>query len=252
MEDVNYTKIKLGNWLYKNCFPLYNFMYARFKNKNDAYEIEILKKNIKEGAYVLDIGANIGFYSKILSAMVGPNGKVFCFEPDKINFGHLKENTAELNNVELFNKAVSDTKNTIKIYKSKMLNVDHRTYPVNDYESVEEIEAVSIDELMAEGTIPKVDFIKIDIQGYELVAFKGMLKLFEKNKNLKIVAEYWPHGFKKAGTSAIEIYHFLSGLGFSFQMLYNDKLVPLKERYLVENNDRGYEFFFNVLIEKVV
>ena len=134
--NLDYAKIKLGNWLFKNCFPLYNFSYSRFKLKNDAFEIATLKQIIKPGSYVLDIGANIGFYSKILSKIVGNNGQVFCFEPDKINFNYLKKNTASLKNTTLFNNAVSDKKDVIKVYKSKLLNFDHRTYPVNDYESI--------------------------------------------------------------------------------------------------------------------
>ncbi|MES2680454.1 MAG: FkbM family methyltransferase [Bacteroidota bacterium] len=249
--DLNYTKIKLGNWLFKNCFPLYNFSYSRFKLKNDAFEIEILKKTIQPGSYVLDIGANIGFYSKILSSVVGEKGRIFCFEPDKVNFGYLKKNTTQLKNVELFNNAVSDKKDVIKVYKSKMLNVDHRTYPVDDYESVEEISAVSIDDLIAEKKIPRVDFIKIDIQGYELFAFKGMLNLLTSNKDLKIVAEYWPHGFKKAGYSALEFYRFFTGLNYKFSTIENNQVLPLTEKYIADNNDQPYEFFFNVLIERV-
>jgi FkbM family methyltransferase len=248
--DLNYTKIKLGNWLYKYCFPLYNLSYARFKNKNDAFEIEILKKTIRPGSYVLDIGANIGFYSKILSNIVGEQGRIFCFEPDKTNFKYLQKNTAGLKNVVLFNNAVSDKKDVIKIYKSKMLNVDHRTYPVSDYESVEEIHAVSIDGLMAEGAIPRVDFVKIDIQGYELFAFKGMQKLLQSNKDLKMVAEYWPHGFKKAGYTAVDLYRFFTSLGYTFSVMENNILTPLSEQYIIDNNDQPYEFFFNVLVEK--
>ncbi len=248
--DLNYTKIKLGNWLFKYCFPLYNFSYSRFKNKNDAFEIEVLKKTVKPGSYVLDIGANIGFYSKILSGITGDKGMVFCFEPDRVNFGYLKKNTAHLKNVRLFNSAVSDKKDTIKVYKSKLLNVDHRTYPVNDYESIEEISAVSIDDLIADKTIEKVDIIKIDIQGYELFAFKGMLNLLKNAKDLKIVAEYWPHGFKKAGYSALEFYHFFTSLGYRFSLIENNKVEPLTEKYVADNNEQPYEFFFNVLIER--
>ena len=248
--DLNYTKIKLGNWLYKNWFALYNFSYTRFKRKQDAFEIETLKKLIPQGSYVLDIGANIGFYSKILSEIVGHSGKIFCFEPDKTNFGHLCKNTAALKNVELFNTAVSDKSDKINIYTSKLLNVDHRTYPVNNYDRVEEIDAVSIDDLLTQSILPKVDFIKIDIQGYELSAFKGMLHLLKTNRALKIVTEYWPHGFKKAGTSALEVYRFFVELGFRISILEEGSLQPLTEEYVLENNDQPFEFFFNVLIEK--
>ena len=177
--EFNYTKIKLGNLLYKYCFPLYNFTYARFKNKSDVSEIDLLKKLIKPGDHVLDIGSNIGFYAKILSELVGSNGKVFCFEPDATNFKHLKNNAGQLKNIVLFNNAVSDKKDVIKVYRSKLINVDHRTYPINNYDSIEEINGVSIDSLIEEKIIPKVDLIKIDIQGYELFAFKGMVNLLK-------------------------------------------------------------------------
>lgn len=248
--DFNYTKIKLGNLLYKYCFPLYNISYSKFKLKNDKTEIELLKKIIKPGDYILDIGANIGFYAKILSQFTTSNGKVFCFEPDSQNFKYLKKNTKGINNIVLFNKAVSDKTDTIKVYKSKLLNVDHRTYPINNYDSVEEITSVSIDELINKQIIPKVNIIKIDIQGYELTAFGGMKHLLSSSQNIKIVAEYWPHGFKRAGTSAIAFYDFFNTLGYSFYLIDNNTLTKISKDYIVENNDNPFEFSFNVLIQK--
>ena len=81
--------IALGNFLYKNCFPIYKLTYKSFKEKQDAFEISLMKKYIKTGDTVLDIGANIGFYAEILSGIVGEKGNVHCFEPDTTNFKHL-------------------------------------------------------------------------------------------------------------------------------------------------------------------
>lgn len=248
--DFNYTKIKIGNLLYKYCFPLYNLSYSKFKIKNDKAEIELLKKIIKPGDCILDIGSNIGFYAKILSSFTGNTGKVYCFEPDSKNFMYLKKNTKGINNITVFNKAVSDKTDTLKVYKSKLLNVDHRTYPVNNYDSIEEIESISIDELITENIISKVDVIKIDIQGYELTAFNGMKHLLSSNNNLKIIAEYWPHGFKRAGTSAIAFYDFFNNLGYSFYLIDGGALTKLTKEYIVTNNDQPFEFSFNVLIQK--
>lgn len=248
--DFNYTKIKIGNLLYKYCFPLYNLSYSKFKIKNDKAEIDLLKQIIKPGDSILDIGSNIGFYAKILSDFTGNTGKVYCFEPDSKNFMYLKKNTKGISNIILFNKAVSDKTDTLKVYKSKLLNVDHRTYPVNNYDSIEEIESISIDELIAENIIPKVDVIKIDIQGYELTAFNGMKHLLSSNKHLKIIAEYWPHGFKRAGTSATAFYEFFNNLGYSFYLIDGNALTKLTREYIVTNNDKPFEFSFNVLIQK--
>lgn len=248
--DFNYTKIKIGNWLYRNCFPLYKISYTRFKKKTDAVEIATLKELIRPGDHILDIGANIGFYSRLLAEWTGNSGKVYAFEPDKTNFSHLKKATVGIANIVLFNKAVSDKEETLKIYKSKLLNVDHRTYPVNNYESVEEIEAVSIDGLMTKGLIPKVDLIKIDIQGYEMVAFKGMKDLLTNTKNVVVVAEFWPHGFKRAGSSAIAFYDFFDAMGFSFSLISDDGTRPLERSYVEANNDGPFEFSYNVLIQR--
>ncbi|MES2512975.1 MAG: FkbM family methyltransferase [Bacteroidota bacterium] len=248
--DFNYTKIKLGNILYKYCFPLYNLSYSQFKLKNDKTEIELLKKIIKPGDHILDIGANIGFYAKLLSQFTTDKGRVYCFEPDSQNFKYLKKNTKGINNIELFNKAVSDKTDVIKVYKSKLLNVDHRTYPVNNYDSVEEMTSVSIDELIKDRTISKVNVIKIDIQGFELTAFSGMKHLLSSSNDLKIIAEYWPHGFKRAGTSAIAFYDFFNELGYSFYLIDNDTLTKITKDYIVENNDKPFEFSFNVLVQK--
>jgi FkbM family methyltransferase len=247
--DFNYTKIKIGNWLYKNCFPLYNLTYTRFKNKNDRHEIDLLKHLLKTGDHVLDIGANIGFYAKVISGLVGEKGRVYCFEPDKTNYNYLVKNTNGIRNIKLFNLAVSDKDELIKIYKSKLLNVDHRTYPVNNYDSIEEINARCIDAMMGK-YIEKVDLIKIDIQGFELTAFKGMKELLSKRSNVKILAEYWPHGFKRAGTSAIEFYDFFDQLGYHFKLIAEGRISDLNRDYVVTNNDGPFEFSFNVLITK--
>lgn len=248
--DFNYTKIKIGNFLYKYCFPLYNISYSRFKKKNDKNEIELLKKIIQPGDTILDIGANIGFYAKILSQFTTEKGLVFCFEPDSQNFRYLQKNTRGIQNITLLNNAVSDKSDVIKVYKSKLLNVDHRTYPVNNYDSVEEITSVSIDELIDRKIIGKVNIIKIDIQGYELTAFHGMKRLLSSNNHIQIIAEYWPHGFKRAGTSAIAFYDFFDGMGYSFYLIDGDSLTKISKDYIVANNDKPFEFSFNVLIKK--
>ncbi len=237
--------IKLGNFLYKTSFPLYKMMYATFKNKQDAFEIELLKKHIKPGDTVLDIGANIGFYATILSDIVGEKGKIHCFEPDATNFSHLKKTTANYKNIIINNKAVGPKTEKLKIYTSKELNVDHRTYKPEEYDKEIEIEAVSIDDYLKGG---KVDFIKMDIQGFEIQAVKGMRETLKSNPKVKMISEFWPYGLRKAGSSVTEYYKLLQNLNFKIDLLKDEKLETLKPETVQEMEPLGKENYFNILV----
>ncbi len=78
--------IRIGNWLYRNAFPVYNRIYPLFKNIQDKREMELIGSLVKPGDTVVDIGANIGFYTRFLAQKVGPTGKVYAFEPDALNY----------------------------------------------------------------------------------------------------------------------------------------------------------------------
>jgi hypothetical protein len=77
-----------------------------------------------------------------------------------------------------------------------------------------------------------------------------MKDLLSSNQHLKIIAEYWPHGFKRAGTSAIEFYNFFDELGYKFYLIDDNTLTKITKEYIVTNNDKPFEFSFNVLIQK--
>ena len=240
--------IKLGDFLYKNAFPVYNIIYPLFKRRQDKQEIALLHKHIKKGDVVLDIGANIGFYTAILSDLVGSTGKVYAFEPDKTNFSYLQRNAAGLKNVFLINKAVSDTTGTITLYQSDLLNVDHKTYATNDYTSKTEIECVAIDDLIPEH---KVDFIKIDIQGYEYFAFKGMQKIFDANKNLRIITEFYPLGLHNAKINPFDFFELLWKNNFIVYKTENDICTEFTKTDIEKYTSVKDEYtFVDLFIEK--
>ena len=240
---------RLGKFLYKNAFPLYNSLYPVFKRKQDGIEIKLIRSIVKNGFVVLDIGANIGFYTKIFSELVGANGSVHAFEPETINFTHLQNNLRTNANVKLINKAVSDKAGPIKIYLSKMLNVDHRTYPVDDYSHVMEINAATIDDYLPLNNISKIDFIKMDIQGFEMSALKGMEKTLKNNPEVKIITELWPYGLDKAGHSALEVFDFFHSLGFDLYLISQTELQLLTQKMVNElkNHEQSY---YNVFVGK--
>lgn len=205
--------------LYKYFFPIYNILYSRFKKQQDKQEIEMMRNLIKPGNQILDIGANIGFYAKILSKAVGAEGEVHCFEPDNQNFKHLISNTQNLENVVLNKAAVSDTEGELTFYTSHRINVDHRSYQTEKYHSKHKVKAITIDGYV-NGKF-KVDGIKMDIQGAEFPALCGMRKTLAANPDLFLFMELWPDGLLKSGSSVKEVFEFFTQEGFRLYHLYN-------------------------------
>lgn len=221
-------------------------MYNVFKKRQDAFEISLLKKYIKEGDLIIDIGANIGFYSELFSNLTGDKGMVYCFEPDQTNFKHLNDRVSHISNIKTFNKAVADKNHILKIYTSKMLNVDHRTYKPDEYDQEIDIEAVALDSFLNEQPI---NFIKIDIQGFEMSAMTGM-KTILQNNNVKILSEFWPYGLKKAGSTILEYYLFLKQLGFTINLIKNNTLILLDEEKVKSFMNLPEDQYMNIFANK--
>lgn len=200
------TPIKIGEWLYRYAYAVYKPMYFQYKKQREKTEIALIKKIITPGDIIVDIGANIGFYTQLFSALTGKDGRVFAFEPDRSNFEKLKKNTKHLSNVVLENKAVSAQSGKITLYHST-LNVDHRTYPSDGLSKSHDVECVALDDYFSRS--PTIHLIKIDIQGYEPIAFKGMLHIVQQNKHIKLLSEFWPYGLEKAGYSPWDYWNML-------------------------------------------
>ncbi|MDR0687234.1 MAG: FkbM family methyltransferase [Prevotellaceae bacterium] len=215
--------IKIGNYLYSRHFCLYKVLYAAMKSWQDAPEIKLLKASVSPGDVALDIGANIGFFSRVLSRRVGRTGRVYAFEPEEVNFAHLQQAVKPLGNVTVKQAAVGSAPGSITVFKSPMLNVDHRTYPVDSYTSKSEVECVSIDTFLPPDAA--VSFIKMDIQGFEYAALQGMKSTLARRRGkLQMLMELWPAGLKKAGSSASEVVGFLEECGYCVYLLEGKKM----------------------------
>src|SRR3990167_6694466 len=96
----------------------------------EPYESKLLIKNIKDGDIVIDVGANIGYYTLLFAKKVGENGKVFAFEPDSASFAILEKNIKDnkFRNVEAFNIALSDKQEDLSLFISSENLGDHRLY----------------------------------------------------------------------------------------------------------------------------
>ncbi len=200
-------------------------------------QIDFLKKKVKKGMLILDIGANIGFYSLLLSKLVGEKGKVYAFEPEEFNFKFLKLNSLKHKNITPINAAVGASNGIIKLYISKDLNVDHHTYDIGEGRKYKIVKLVTIDGYFK--LKKKFDVIKLDIQGFDYQAILGMRETIKNTDKILLLGEYWPYGLKKAGDNPKKYLSLLRKM--KFHITFHEKRIIKNEA-----NELNYQDFYAI------
>lgn len=172
---------------------------------------------LKPGMTFVDIGAHIGYYSLLASRKVGINGKVFSFEPDPRNYVLLVSNIFANNctNVIPIQKAVADYTGTSKFFVAPY-SVSHSLYKDVSIPtlSILEIEVISLDDYFRQLNWPSINLVKMDIEGAEISALRGMKELCSRNPYLKLIVEFKPRRIHAAGYTIEDFFSTLIELGF--------------------------------------
>ena len=206
-----------GNVLFQRCYPLYLPLYKAYKALSDRREREFLRKIVKPGMRIVDVGANIGIYTNYFAGLVGPNGAVYAFEPSPENFSRLQHNVLPKAGITTVQAAVGDSNGTVDLFLSDQANVDHRTYDSGDGRRKVTVPLVCLDDYFSPGT--RIDFIKIDVQGHEYSVLKGASRLLKENPRIVCLLEIWPYGLTRAGVKSSDLMRFISGLGFVYEVV---------------------------------
>ena len=172
-----------------------------------------------------------------LSKIIGTCGEVHAFEPDPVNFSRLEKSVLHKNNVFTNCKAVADINGKIDLYISDDLNVDHRTYPVTNRHRSIPVNCITIDTYLNGRSI---DLIKMDIQGFEFAALKGMELTMKANTTLVLMMELWPYGLLMAGSSVGDVVELLKKNGFQLSLIINKKRVDYTESVLRRDEHSYY------------
>lgn len=172
----------------------------------------LFSRVVEPGGTVLDIGAHAGFYTLLLSRLVGPAGRVFAFEPLPANLRHLREHLRRnaIVNVTVSPTAVGETPGTA-----------HFAPGPNSYTGALSasgpltVSVVSLDDLHAAGVLPEPDLIKIDVEGAEDLVLLGARRLIRKALPTLVVAT---HGARAEQACA----RILRSLDYSFSPIEYD------------------------------
>lgn len=148
---------------------------------------ESLDSLICEGMTVVDVGSNLGYFALLESRLVGPTGKVFAIEPFPFSFSLLLQNIEanRASNIIPMNLAISDYQGKAALYISDQANWNSLLPRNHGFVSSIKVEVTTVDELLKYE--PRIDVIRMDIEGYECKAIYGMKNILNRHKSLLIV-----------------------------------------------------------------
>jgi len=184
----------------------------------DIYCMETLEKEMN----VVDIGASIGVYTVLASEKVGGEGKVVAIEPEPKNYRQLIKNIKMNNfqNVILARLALSDYCGSGKLYLHSF--GDPSLVFKEDKNSYIKVKVKTLDNLLEELDLKRIDIIKIDAEGSEIPILKGAEKTLKANPNIKIIvaAEHYPSEIE-------EVCQFLNDRGFKTKVSYGSTVMTI-------------------------
>jgi FkbM family methyltransferase len=164
----------------------------------DTYEREtvaIFNSELESGQVVLDIGANEGVFGALSGKIVGSNGLVIAIEPQSRLRDIIEINMRinEVSNFKIYQAAIGgDETQTMKINLYPVLNSGAssllRQHKLS--KKTEEISFVSIDTILKDSNLTKIDFIKIDVEGFEHLVIKQLLPYMQRGQVGKLLLDY--------------------------------------------------------------
>lgn len=198
------------------------FCSQPFLNTHYAFEFETIKRFkqlAQKSETILDVGANIGLFSLIASA-VNPRAKIHAFEPTPNTYRILKENI-DLNkskNITLHKLALSNTNGHVQMVspkEAKLAGYDDSFNQIShtDSPSATTTRSQRLDEFVKENNIRKIDLIKADIEGAEKLLFEGGLETLKNDRPYIIFENYDPH-CKSFNHNAKDVIDLLKTIGY--------------------------------------
>ena len=211
---------------------------------------ELFQRIVSQGMGVVDLGANVGYHTLLLSQLVSPSGRVYAFEPDPIIYAALIKNI-KLNgcrNVAAVCQAVANSTGSMTLVRDPYGCEGILTNKIDDKSKGDRltVQTVALDHFFAAQGWPTIDLIKLDIEGSEKAALEGMRELSRRSPHLQLIMELNWVKLSQASVTREALGLVLQELGFSHGYIIERGLMPCFVAHGLPKSSSVY----NLLIKK--
>ena len=215
-------------------------------------ETALLGDRIKPAMTVIDIGAHVGYFTCLAARLVGPRGLVLAFEPSPSNYELLLANVWRNGcfNVVCFPWAVGAEQGFARLYQSAENTGDNRLDITEGRDSIP-VRVAALDQITA--IRPPVDVVKIDVQGAEESAIRGMSELLRQSPAVMVTAEFWPAGLRRFGTDPRAFLNLCRSIGLSVaaQLPDEEGVLELSDDEILKHCEgEGGEAHLNLVLRR--
>lgn len=194
-----------------------------FLGRRDPGIDRFIQRRIRAGAVFVDAGANIGAYSVPASRQVGPGGRVVAFEAHPVTYAYLARNVAQngLGNVVALNNALGSKSGWVEMDYQRS-NPGESHVAAGHKPTAPRVELVTLDDTLARLGIARIDYLKIDVEGYELEVLRGARGIIDRSPGIVVQTELIDRHLRRYGTAVTDVAAFLRGLGLTQYMVHQD------------------------------
>jgi FkbM family methyltransferase len=189
----------------------FEWAYDGYKSFIEAGDVRVLEGLVQPGAWLVDVGANIGFFTVRFAQWVTGGGRVVAIEPERTNFERLQHALRKrglLDRVETIQAVAAESEGVLRLAVNPLHPADHRIASTGL-----EVKALTLDQVLAAHAWPPVALIKIDVQGAEHRVLSGARETLRRLRP-SVLVEVDDQALRAMNTSAEAVLQFFAQAGY--------------------------------------
>lgn len=182
----------------------------------EPHETRMVQTYLKPGMTVVDVGANVGYYTLMAASIVGEEGQVHAFEPSPYAFARLHATICNnhISQVRLVQAALGDQRGQARLFLPAQIGNHTPTLLGEDVRHAVEVPIRTLDEYVRQHNIERIDLLKLDVEGFEPNVIAGARETIGAGKIRAVLCEFNEDWLDKNGTSSAALRQTFIQYGF--------------------------------------